>query len=190
MKLLPAFTETVDTTQLRPNELKLYVIDTGLPGAPSFNARAGDTVQFYDIQTVVAKREGTVESVIAVVDPAVVSEAAKAMSDVNAQCAGGCGIFNCSGICGFHYNLNRVFEVVVAFPTWSTPGHDQQELQPFDLVQVKGRSANGADSAAICLAEHSILSYSGTTIVPRSSALHGINITTPRTLNTEVGSGA
>jgi hypothetical protein len=136
---------------LRQNELKLYVIDTGLPGAPSFNARPGDTLQFYDIQTVLAKGEGTVESIIAVVDPAVVSEAAEAMSDVNAQCTGGCGIFNCSGICGFHYDLNRVFEVVVTVPTWSTPGDDQQKLQAFDLVQVKGRSANGADSTAIIL---------------------------------------
>ena len=49
------------------------------------------------IQTVVAKGEGTVELVTAVADSAVVSEAAEAMSNVNAQCTGGCGIFNCSG---------------------------------------------------------------------------------------------
>lgn len=43
---------------------KLYIIDTGLPSAPSFNARSGDTVQFYDVQTVTAKGSAVVESVV------------------------------------------------------------------------------------------------------------------------------
>jgi hypothetical protein len=34
---------------------------------------------------------------------------------------------------------------------WSAAGQGQQKLQSFDLVQVKGRSANGAASAAIIM---------------------------------------
>ena len=147
LKVVPA-SAAASTKPVLQTEHTLYIVDTGIPGAPSFNARHGDVIQIYDIQTVAAKGEGTVQSVSTVSDPAVVSEAAQAMSNVNAQCIGGCGIFNCSGICGFHYVLNRVLEVVVvihrvekvdAFGT----AQDLQQLRPFDLVQVKGRSADG-----------------------------------------------
>ena len=78
---------------------KLYIIDTGLPAADSLNARPGDTLQFYDIQKVTLAGEAVVASMEQVVDTAVLAEAARAMGNVNSQCAGGCGLFNCSGIC-------------------------------------------------------------------------------------------
>eukprot|EP01051_Picozoa_sp_SAG22_P015934 SAG22_NODE_2160_length_2915_cov_4.330256_3_plen_328_part_00 len=114
----------------------LFIIDAGLPDALSFNARRGDTVQFYDVQTVSAKGEATVQSVVQVTDAMVLAEAKRTMSGVNAQCSGGCGIFNCSGICGFHYDVHAVFEVSF--------GPALPALAPFDIVQVKGRSADGA----------------------------------------------
>jgi hypothetical protein len=44
--------------------LKLIIIDTGLPDAPSFNGRIGDTVQFYDVQTTTPRAVvATVQSV-------------------------------------------------------------------------------------------------------------------------------
>jgi hypothetical protein len=63
--------------------------------------------------------------------------------NVNAQCPGGCGLFNCSGICGFVFRTNKVWQVTLAAPSHSTPAA-AAPLQRFDLVQVKSRSSGGA----------------------------------------------
>jgi|EP01046_Picozoa_sp_COSAG06_P086312 hypothetical protein len=100
-----------------------------------------------------------------VTDASMIAEAETAMGNVNGQCSGGCGIFNCSGICGFRYQVNKVVEVTAtttmmrlmappvtgALAQQQPPQRWQQpfELAPFDLVQVKGRSANGMTPALI-----------------------------------------
>lgn len=113
-----------------------YIIDAGLPAAPSFNARAGDTLDFYDIQTVSLVGSRQVASMSRIDDTAVLGAAASAMKDINSQCAGGCGLFNCSGICGFHFNVAAVWEVALDAALG--------ELGGFELVQVRGRSSGGA----------------------------------------------
>ena len=94
-----------------------------------------------------------------VTDASTIAEAETAMGNVNGQCSGGCGIFNCSGICGFRYQVNKVVEVtatttmmrLMAPPVTGALAQQPQpfELAPFDLVQVKGRSANGMTPALI-----------------------------------------
>lgn len=70
----------------------LYIIDTGLPDAYSFNGRVGDVAEFYDIQHVATSvGERTITTKREVTDPAVLAEAHTAMMHVNAQCSGGCG---------------------------------------------------------------------------------------------------
>ena len=135
--LKPAETASASSAGGNVSNDKLYIIDAGLPAADSFNARPGDTVQFYDIQKVTLAGEAVVASMEQVSDTVVLVEAAQAMGDVNGQCASGCGLFNCSGICGFHFNVNRVWKVTF---TEALPA----QLKVFDLVQVKGRSADGA----------------------------------------------
>eukprot|EP00035_Acanthoeca_spectabilis_P027822 m.467932 g.467932 ORF g.467932 m.467932 type:complete len:541 (-) comp27068_c0_seq1:65-1687(-) len=115
----------------------LYIIDTGLPGAFSFNGRVGDVASFFSIQTVQPLGNVTISSVNLVDDPTIVAAAVSAMHNANAQCAGGCGIFNCSGVCGFYWGVNAVWEVQFD----STP---PSGVSNFALVQVKGRSAGGA----------------------------------------------
>ena len=48
------------------------------------------------------------------------------------------GLFNCSGICGFHYDVNVVWEVGVSGEVLPA------QLKNFDLVQVQGRSSGEA----------------------------------------------
>ena len=57
---------------------------------------------------------------------------------------GGCGLFNCSGICGFHFQVNKVWEVTLEGSSTKQP----LAVKNFDLVQVQGRAADGAHARA------------------------------------------
>ena len=72
---------------------QLRALQRGLPSANSFNARLGDGVEFYDVQTVTYKTSASVAAIDRVHDHAVLAEVTRAMMDVNAQCKGGCGLF-------------------------------------------------------------------------------------------------
>lgn len=144
---------------------KLYIVDAGLPDAFSFNARVGDVAEFYNVQSVAYVGARTVTSIAEVTDNVILQEAHDAMMNINAQCKGGCGLFNCSGICGFHYDVNIVWEVGFEehkrrHESGNNVGDTGREghrfggfggsdgagpaISNFDLVQVKERSSAGA----------------------------------------------
>lgn len=68
-----------------PTTFTALIIDTGLPSAYSFNARLGDSIEFYNVQGTRLIQEGAVQSMKIVTNENVLGEADAAMKNVNAQ---------------------------------------------------------------------------------------------------------
>ena len=123
---------------LRATEFGCYVIDTGNALTGSFNGRRGDTLMFFNFSSATPLGSGLVAAVKAVDNATLFAEAVRFMAHLNHQCAKPSCLFDWNGV---HAATHKVLHVELV-PDGETVL--KSHLQPYSLLQVVGRSADGA----------------------------------------------